>query len=359
VERVLEFEPVESDTDTDTDTEPIERQPCELTLVSPDFGTTLGGNEVTIEVSPEVGQDPVVFFGEQLAEVLDEDAKSVDVRVPSQALEGSFSVSLESVHYECSTDDAYHYWLDGNGRQGAFGSLNWYSFQGGYWADGTPYGTGSFGFVRPTDFIFAEMYSPVIDTCESEYLPNHGLEYYNIGGMANLATSAKTVTFEWDSGENYYETKLESGDLTTQTEYQLEPIKGYPPWPEFGVGGFVSTPAAFSITSPGVGGSAMPVWWSTTMDLEWDSSLPGDYVVLEIHRVVSEVDVETVTCVMVDDGVFTIPLDAFYDWQYGDQYLLLYLGRVRQSTVLLPHNQARSGVAGVYWTVGAVWTPYW
>ena len=67
--------------------------------------------------------------------------------------------------------------------------------------------------------------------------------------------------------------------------------------------------------------------------------------------------VEEVRCLLVDDGKHTVEGEVWNDWEYfAEQYLVIELGRVRESRAILPYDQSHSGVVGVHWTYGAVFT---
>jgi len=64
---------------------------------------------------------------------------------------------------------------------------------------------------------------------------------------------------------------------------------------------------------------------------------------------------EEVSCVVDDDGSFTIPSSAFAGWS-ADAQILMLVGRVKEPSGEIPFNNARSGLVGVQWAAGAMIT---
>jgi hypothetical protein len=273
--------------------------------------------------------------------------------------DGWADVQVSSAEYDCSLEGAYQFWPDGQGEQGALGSVFWNNYQGGYWDTSVlPHGGAWFGFAAPTQYSYADLYGGVMESCESGFTPSFGaLAWEDVGGQATLVSSEGTLQLDWDSAQGQWRGDGESGDIVAGAVYQLEPIAGAEPdWPDFGVASFARMPSSFSITNPSVNGAELDFIVDDTLALEWDASQPADYVVIEVRRVVSGVTAETIRCLVEDDGAFSVAPGNFDGWDWWEQYLVFDVGRVRESASVLPHNRSRSGVVGVYWTSGAVWT---
>ena len=62
--------------------------------------------------------------------------------------------------------------------------------------------------------------------------------------------------------------------------------------------------------------------------------------------------VETVNCVLEDDGSHTISTAAWSGWSAG-QLVYVQLGRVKTSGATMPQDDGRSSAVGIFWTLGA------
>jgi hypothetical protein len=137
------------------------------------------------------------------------------------------------------------------------------------------------------------------------------------------------------------------------TVYDLSPVAGNADWPGFDIPGLVELPPAFNVLTPNLDKvGTLPPLVSQSFTITWDGA-GGDYMVLFILRQNQGTYVNdgVVTCAMVDDGSFTVPLGVWPDWQIGD-FLHIEIGRVYQSSTILPHNNAENRMAGIYWVYG-------
>jgi hypothetical protein len=122
------------------------------------------------------------------------------------------------------------------------------------------------------------------------------------------------------------------------------------------VSGFIETPSAISITKPEVDDDFLNIVSGSSLVLKWSGSMDGDYVVARIWRMVDENLEEEVRCLLHDDGSHTIDFSVWSGWSFSNQYLSIEIGRVRRSRAILPYDMSQSGVVGIHWTHGAVWT---
>ena len=139
------------------------------------------------------------------------------------------------------------------------------------------------------------------------------------------------------------------------TTYSMDPIAGWPPWPTFGIADLLRTPAPFQVTKPALDG-AIPPTIPSTFEIQWTTGEAGDFVALRMFRYgdngSATVLKEEVRCLVADDGSFTVPASVWTDWETFYE-IDVYVGRVLTTEEsILPHNNSKSGLAGVYWVVG-------
>jgi hypothetical protein len=162
------------------------------------------------------------------------------------------------------------------------------------------------------------------------------------------------------------EIDLEDADGWMEAEADVQPGEGYDlvaaestsDTEAFTLDGLVRVPDGLQITGPNLDSTA-PMAVPRQFDLRWDASQPGDYVAIVMEKAVynpntdSYVLEETLSCAVSDSGVFTIPGSMWADWS-RDETIFVRVGRIRESNVVLPHNQAEVAVTGAFWVSGAV-----
>jgi hypothetical protein len=111
------------------------------------------------------------------------------------------------------------------------------------------------------------------------------------------------------------------------------------------------------VTSPAISADNAPTVSRTNFNLAWSTSQPGEYMVAQLLRYNSSLTTleDVVTCAMTDDGSFQVPSGVWSDWD-PDQVIYIAVGRVVEDGGTLPYNNAKSGVVGSYWVVGAAFT---
>jgi hypothetical protein len=76
---------------------------------------------------------------------------------------------------------------------------------------------------------------------------------------------------------------------------------------------------------------------------------------LDLYDAADSAIVEAVTCVVQDDGAFTVPASVWTGWEPG-RSLVVVLGRVQESVATLPYNNSTSGMVGIYQELGVAIT---
>lgn len=342
--------------DTDTDTDDPGDEAVAVESVTPDYGTTAGGIEVTIRGGP-FDSATRVSFGGTLGTVVSTSNNQVTVRTPATSTEGEVDVVVTTQGGSGTLTSGFMYFEDGTGKAGVLGSLAWYDQVGTYW-DGTPqdFGSAWFLFTAPTDVKYWELYASSLDTCASEYIWNGDLYYYDTGlSRVNLqlATGA-TLEFTWDATEvAFVVDDLPNNRYTQGQSYDLPSIAPTD-MPSFSVSDIVQAPSSFSVSSPNLAGSTPPTL-SKSLSLSWSGSGGDAMVALLMLHDASGAIAETVTCAMRDDGSFSVPGSTWTRWASNRQLDVL-VGRVKAGTGTVPFNNADSEFAGVYWVYGAGFT---
>lgn len=342
------------DTATTPTTTPVDdaKRP-DLDLVEPWFGTV--GQVVTITGGPFADPLEVTFDGVD-AHVVDFTEDSVDVQVPDLGDDVDAAViEIRSADKKGKNELTFRYFMDGNGLVGAVGTLEWDDLRGGYWDPYDPnsvdHGYGQVLLSIPSATTWQTwLFSPVVEHCELDYSTVDPLYVYDPGlSSLTLTSGASVITLPGDAVNPFvfWQSNLL---VTPGAAYDLAPTAGNPAWPEFSVPGMSGqVPTGLTITSPSLDGST-PARTSRQFTVQWDGPF-GDGVLLYLERQRGGATQEVVTCWVQDDGSFALP-NLWTDWQTDDG-VLFYAGRYNEpSNVLLPYNNARSNVLGIFWTVG-------
>jgi hypothetical protein len=344
--------------ETDTaETGVVEKSTCAITSVEPSYGSNAGGTELAVEVALN-GESPLVYIGQKKATVDRIEGNTVYIVTPDTKREGTTPITVETTEEHCTVEDKFRLFEDGHGLVGAYGVFEWHDFQGGYWVDGDSVGSAEFSFIHPVEIHYADNWGETLDECVSNFSPSQvpKLTKYQPEGPAQLNGPNSTLAFGWEVKRNQYEGNLASGDFQSDGSYSLQPIFSDADWPRVEIPGFIETPSPIAITKPIVDDEFLNYISSTSVVLKWDGTLNGDYVIARIWRVVNDNTQEEVRCLLSDDGSHSIDASVWSDWSFQNQYIAIELGRVRVSRAVLPYDLSESGVVGIHWTHGAVWT---
>jgi hypothetical protein len=342
---------VDADSDTDADTDADSDADVDIDFtISPEQGAV--GQQVTLTGGP-FGDDVTVRFDGDAADVLSTASDSVVVEVPNGA-EGYVDVEVDSSEGSSSHGQPYFRWQNGAGKTGAVGEVIWYDYVGTYWDDPTDSGEAHLGFVHPGTFAASDLYGPsgISGDCEYDWSPPSGLSGYPaFGNSLSLQTlTGRTLDFSFSNSE-WVVPDFDASKWANGQDWKLRAGGTPDEWPPLVVDDFVHTPDPISVTYPAINGSSAPDVFPG-FDIDWSTTGAGDFVVIYLDRYAGGSDpVESLTCVVPDDGSFTTPWDGWSDWNSGEQITIL-VGRVTVSDVLLPSG-ATAEVAGVRYSVGA------
>ena len=349
----------DSDTDTDSDSDV---DALRVDSVTPEYGTTAGGQSVTIAGGPF--DDTVsVRFGGVSATIDSVTSTEVHAHTPAYSTEGSVDVSVTTDSGTGGLTGGFYYILDGAGLTGVIGSMEWYDMVGTYWG-GTPtdFGYSSFYFTEPVAVEYWEFFTGTLDTCVSAYTPSLPDVYYYDYGVTSATLTAPdggTLRYTWDATAGWFDAgDLSNGDFDQNSSYDLNTITPTD-FPAFDAPDIMRTPASFSVSSPAISGSTPPAINRSSFSLTWTGS-GGDAMVAYLGRDLHEqpagsgnyVYTELATCALRDDGSFTVPSSVWTGWAANDQMDII-LGRLVTPTGLVPYNNADSQFVGIYWVYGA------
>jgi hypothetical protein len=345
----------DADTDSDTDADSDVDVDIEVLSVEPAYGSTAGGQVVTVNASPLDGQVSVSFGGEE-ATVVSIGGDEVVVEVPA-GVEGFADVEVTSDTGSGTLTDGFAYWEDAAGRTSAVGEIFWWDYRGGYWGAGADdYGDAWVRLSTPTDLVHADMWAgSTLDRCVTTAEPVGVAwpEGYALGTSLRLVSDSGASISMTRSGDLYSGAMAASDRLAGESwAMELDSVG----WPER-VDGFLEMPEPLQITEPFVDGADYTEidYVFSSFTLSWTGGSPGDYVVAQLIRWEGDFDVEYVSCTLRDDGSFNVQSSMFSDWYTGEQ-LTIIVGRVNVTNATMPTSGGTVEVGAVEYAVGAVWT---
>ena len=281
-------------------------------------------------------------------------ATELVVTTPNYSGTGWVSIDVANDAGSNFTGKAHQYWEDGTGTYGTTGAIEWYTMVGGYWSSPSDFGAATIVFTAPTTTSYYELaYANALDTCELNYASTASFSALlpNTTSLSLNKPATGSISLLQDTTYNYiYAEDLGSGDFIENATYSLSPITTDPDFPSFSMKGIVETPASFKVSSPAIHGTSPPNVSQST-SLSWGGS-GGDYMLAYFLRYEGSAIIDEVSCVMKDDGSFTVPSTVWSDWSKGDQVSVL-IGRALEPSTTLPYNNADNGVVGILWMYGA------
>ncbi len=340
----------------DTDEPGLPPQPQVLT---PGFGPRGGGSVVTL-AGVDLDPEAAVSFGGAAASVTGAGVGSLELITPAVASAGVVDVTVTQDGGQAMLPSGFRYLDldDESGMVAAKGALQWFDHRGSYWAhDVEDYGLVQLWFpARPDNERYRDLFAPGLDSCTSD-----SFEVDSRGGMdlsgasVTLSGDLGSLEPEWVSDETRFELMLGAQSLEESASYALT-IGGLWGLDDFTIDGLAATPEPFMLTSPDIAGSEPPTLEQDQLAFRWQE-IEADAVVIYIARVSGDgrETFEILSCLVENDGAFTIPTSAWEGWRSGHQ-LYTYIGALRESETTVPLNNGSSSVAGISWNVGVILT---
>lgn len=336
--------------------EPAKPRALQVVSVAPAFGVDTGGYSTRVVVEGlEPGDAPSVWFGSEPAVVWSVDAGTLEVEAPTSAVTGAVDVRVETEGALGALTGGFTYWADGAGRTGALGIMQRIDYIGGYWGSAIdPVASVSLGLIAPADFGFAELYVPdgARDTCARAWDYPGSVTYLDPGvSSVDLDTGSALLLVRGKGG--FFEADVDPNDVPAGGAVVSLQMSAPAPFdaPFASPVRLFEMPDPITVTEPGMSGASLP-FVEREIRLGWVAG-SGDYVLATLNRYRDDTLVDEVSCVLTDDGAFTVP-DLWTGWSGTQDYIVVLLARVDEAKLLLPHDGSVSGVVGARGTVGAV-----
>ena len=117
----------DSDADSDSDTD---LGPLTIDAVDPNYGSTLGGSQVTLTGGP-FDASAHVYFDNVEGVVNSASSSSIAATTPAGTA-GYVDVKVVTDTAYGTASSAFQYWIDGTGQYGVLGRVEWYHYLGTY-----------------------------------------------------------------------------------------------------------------------------------------------------------------------------------------------------------------------------------
>lgn len=346
--------------------------------VDPWWGVSDGGLAVTVSGSGFTSSTEVLFGGTE-ATVATRGSSALIIETPEfSGIDESLGYETVNVKVEDGSDsdslaDAFIYYLSGVDKAGAFGDISWYhwtqSAKSGF-ADGaslTDYGTAGVYFITPPrDVHLWDLYAASADSCSDasySFTDTIGDIYTLDMGPSSITlapASGSNITLAWDNSYGGY---FNSADLTSAqvpqgTLYDMQNVAaGYAP-EDFTVADAAKSASSFSLTSPLIDNSTLPIVSQSSLSFTWSTSTSGQRVLLYLAMMNSSgTTLDEIYCVASDDGSFTVPSSAWSGPWVRSSFMWIQAGRVIENGGTLPYNNGETRIAGVYWNIGLGYYP--
>lgn len=336
----------------DGTTEPIE---LAIDSVWPDYGTTAGGDVITVTGGP-FDASAVVRISGETATVSSATETELVVVTPAVAREGLAQVQVETDAGSGRLASAFRYWEDARGAYGMVGIVELSRYTGSYWDGGTPSDllNALVYFSDPTTVRWSELFAPSLDTCRSETwtgAPAVTVFDPSISTLSLQPNSGSTLSLPYD-GLGF---SAEPTSLTAGGTYDLLAPGGLLPAED--VPGVLRLPSSGpTVTAPAIS-SSIPPDISQYQTFRW-TPIGADWVLIAmvVDNGTTSDGYEAVYCPVVDDGAFTFDGSQFALWPTNTVAIVTVGFVYDQTTTPLPWNQGTSAVAGMVSTVGGGFT---
>ncbi len=351
----------DADTDADTDSDIIP----EIDSIDPDWGTTIGGIEVTLLGT--FADDASIRVGGNEADLktVQSNRGKLVFYTPEADSEGTVNIVLDSNDQTAKLDDAFTYYQDGTGKVGLIGAVTWVDQVGTYWGGATTdYGYAYLSPAEPGEWDWGLSYSGSLDTCTSNqssysYEPDIVGFPVDSGSSATLDSGSKSMRLPWNAGYGVFLVEnLTAGEVGAGATYDLSDLSlTNDAFPEYTATDVVSIPASFTVSTPAIGGGVV-LEVSRGFSLAWSGGSAADGVIVTLNMWNSAGNdyQETVYCHLRDDQGFNTPTSVWeLGWPSGRQIDIL-VARYTVNPGIIPYNNASTAILGEYVVYGAAFT---
>jgi len=340
----------DGDTDADADADADTDGTITISDLDPYYGTTNGGQTVTINGGP-FDSSASVRFGSNTASIQNFGTDTLVVSSPSATGEGSVDVVVSTDAGSGSAQDAFFYFEDGSGQAGIIGEIGWQTFLTDAWVDPTPYGYAWFSVIVPQNMHLWDSYGPSLENCENgSWSSGNKIYVYDIDTRTTTIrpTSGSSSTLTWNSTYlQWANMDLSSSQYQNGSTYSLDTIESSNFVP-IDISPLARTPAAFSVTTPNFSGSSYPYVSRSSLQVRWSGS-GGDAMLIgaQLYNADTTVIEQEVYCLANDDGSFTIPSTEWSGFP-SDRVMVMSVRRIVESGGSVEFNDSQSRVVGSY-----------
>lgn len=336
---------------------PLDSSPCErppqIEGLELAFGSD-GGGDTVIVVGNHFDATTWVEFGKtELSEVTVVDDRRLRIVTPAYASAEKVDVTVGNDCGEDRLEEAFWYFEDAAGEAAAWGVVELFDYQGGYWDSSLrDHARVHWALNLPDQHRFWD-YFGTDDACEVDTgrdpitvmltgLPDSQLQ---IG-------SESPFTVPWDGDQLYWSTEFDDAHWAFDAPIQLLPMTSGPlEGLEMQLG---TTPTPLVVTHPDMGGDVPPQLSRSQMSFTWDA-VTADRIVLQMARSEDGTHIdEVVNCIALNDGSFTVPAGVWpTPWQ-GTDVIFVIVSAMREDGGTVPLNGGESRVVGMASIMGVV-----
>ncbi|HCH66794.1 MAG TPA: hypothetical protein DFR83_28585 [Deltaproteobacteria bacterium] len=322
-----------------------------IDTITPAYGTTAGGDTVTLTGGP-FDTTAVVQLAGATAIVASASATELVVTTPATTEAGLAAVSVETTTGRGDRADAFRYWEDARGRYGLVGVVERAHHTGTYWDGGTPddLHRATVYFTEPHQHRWYERFTPTLETCRSETATSEASFVFFDPGVAAITlqpSAGASLELVYD-GMGF---TAEAPEVTAGSRYDLLGLGGILPSDD--VAAVLDMPeAAPSVSNPPISSTDNP-FVSQFHTFQWTPT-GADWVLIAmtIENSAADDGFETVFCAVNDDGEFDFDGSSFTGWSGNKQAIITVSAVYDQHEATLPWNQGLSSIAGMMTTVG-------
>lgn len=352
---------------------------------SPLYGSTVGGDSVTITGGPFTS-DATVTFGGYAGTVISNNGSMIRVNTPSAQVDGPVEVRIDMDDGYGLVPDPFVYFEDGLGKTATIGVINKFEYIGQYWTGGVtpdPVASAWTAFTLPADVHFWQLNTPALDTCARNGIDVNGDGLYDdvngdgvVDGGDYYQYSGNLTVFDIGTDSITLQGTNSSISLTRGSTDQSDINYYMYEYPGDLDPSFVPDNAFYDL-SIGLGslaGMSVPQYAraskriapftpslntatlqaiSRTQTFGWQPS-QADWIEIRMFQVnASNRIVSDVICNVQDDGSFTFQ-NIHHSWTTSTiTPVYVQFTRVYENNITMPHNDGISRIIGTYTIYGA------
>lgn len=367
--------------DSDTNTEPD--LAGLITGASPLYGTTAGGDTVSINGGPFTS-DATVTFGGVPGVVLSNNGSMIRANTPAASVDGPVEVRVDMDDGYGIAPDNFIYFSDAIGKTATIGVVSKAEYVGTYWNNGTtppPEANIWTAFTNPLDVHYWELTTPSLNTCARNGVDangdgqfddvngdgsvNSGDYYQYSGNLTVFDIGASSITFDGTSSINMTRA---SNDPSTLQYYMYETVGGLdvslmPDNAFYDLSVTDGSLAGLTVAqfarasrqvipfSPNLNTSSLS-YISSSQSFSWGTS-GADWIEIRMYQpdATNTYIASDVICNVDDTGSFTFQ-NIHQQWTPGSPVYVQF-SRAYESNVTMPYNDGISRVVGMYTILGA------